>query len=146
LSYTWEYWKNGKVIVHRNSEGQFIKGHRHYPSSWIKPLTKEAREKISKANKGKKPSKETRLKMSKAKLRKKLSEEHKQKLSKSMKGKKNFLDHNHTKIAKEKIRQANLGKEVSTSTRLKLSNIRKKYCAKRKIIRQFIRNTFENIE
>jgi group I intron endonuclease len=57
-------------------------------------LTKETKDKISKANMGKKPSEETRLKLSKTHKGlntwikgRKLTEEHKQKISKSGKGK-----------------------------------------------------------
>ncbi len=62
-----------------------------------------------------KPSKETREKMSKAKKGKPLSEEHKKHLSESHKGSKNVMfGRKHSKKTKEKIRKKIIGKFVGS--------------------------------
>lgn len=82
----------------RDKNGRFIKGNRLGDS-----LSREHKDKISKANTGKKVSEETRKRISKAHKGKKLSEKAKKKLSDFWKGKKKSKTHI------ENIRKAKLG-------------------------------------
>jgi len=71
-------------------------------------FSKESKEKMSEAAKNRKPfSEETREKLSKANLGKKLSEEHKKKIGDSNKGK------SPTEETREKMRKIKLGKPLS---------------------------------
>lgn len=69
-------------MIKRNKQGKFIKGHRGYKSMLGKKHTREARENMSKASKGKK-----KPWISKLFKGRKLTEEHKKNISKAMKGK-----------------------------------------------------------
>jgi len=73
----------------------------------LKPLTEETKQKLSKANKGRKYSKEL-----------------KDKMSKSMKGIKKSKEH------REKLSKANLGKKLTQETKNKMSKARKGICQK----------------
>ena len=48
---TWESWKNGRKIIHRDSKGRFLKDNFSMPLNWIPfghKVKKETRDKISK--------------------------------------------------------------------------------------------------
>jgi len=66
MSWTYEWWNVGKRMVKRNEKGRFVKGHRHLPKQWIDnnrkarigmKFTKERKQHINEALKGKKKSK-----------------------------------------------------------------------------------------
>lgn len=93
------------------------------PNFQGKNHSKETKEKISKANKGKKNwlgkkhTEETKLKMSLAQKGKVFSQEHRRKISESKKGKiAYFKGKHHTEESKEKQRKAKLGKKQSPET------------------------------
>lgn len=98
----------------------------------LPPRSKEDREKIGKAHRGKLVSIETRKKISEAQLGKKLTEEHCKKMSLAFKGRK-FTDEHRSKIGKAhlgfkfseesrmKISKALTGRKVSDETRAKMS-------------------------
>jgi len=101
-------------------------------SHGIRIITKEWREKISKANMGRILSEETRKKMSESKSGEKnhmygkhVSKKTREKISKKRKGKnigKNnpFYGKHHTKESKEKISKTHMGKKRSEETRRKM--------------------------
>ena len=102
-----------------------------------KCLSKETKEKLSKANKGKKLSKETKLKISNGNKGKKLSDEVKLKISNGNKGKK-LSDETKRKMSesakarqpmnettKKKLSMANKGKKLSDAHKQKISNSNK---------------------
>jgi len=84
MSYTFECWPRGKTLVRRNSKGEFIKGHRHFPKEIIEKISKSMMEK--KQFLGHKHTEETKRRMSKTHKGKKFSEEHKRNISKSAVG------------------------------------------------------------
>lgn len=103
-----------------------------------KCLSKETKEKLSKARKGKKLSKETKLKISNGNKGKKLSEETKQKLKLSALNRKPISEETKQKMSesaktkpkmnettKKKISMANKGKKLSDAHKQKISNSNK---------------------
>jgi group I intron endonuclease len=87
---------------------------------------REARQKVSEGNKGKKISEESKRKMSEAKKGKKLSEAHKQKMSEVRKGENNpMFGKKHSEETKQKLFEANKGKKHSDDTKRKMSESRK---------------------
>ena len=84
-----------------------------------KIVSKETRQKLREANKGRKHTKETRQKMSEASTGVILSEETKRKMSESHKGRK------HTEETRQKIREASTGRKLSEETKRKISESHK---------------------
>lgn len=93
---------------------------------------KETRERMSRANSGRKTSEETKLKISRANSGKKHSEESRVKMSEATKGEKNpnfgkkgkgtpMFGKKHSEETKLKISRSGLGKKTSDETRLKIS-------------------------
>ncbi len=110
-------WNKGKTLSeeHKRKDSEALKG---------RIITEEHRNKISEALKGKKKSEEHRKKLQGPK-----SEEHVQKVSKALKEKyatgelfPSFKGKNHTEEAKQKNREAHLGKKANEATRNKMSD------------------------
>lgn len=80
----------------------------------------DTRQKLSEANRGRKPSEETRQKLSEARRGRKFSDEHRQKLSEANRGKR------HTAETRKKISEVQRGKKFSPETRQKLSEARRR--------------------
>ena len=130
MSWTWEHWSIGRVLAHRNSLGQFSKGHRHESPKWKRAVSKalkgrigprkgckvteETKRKLSLAQLGKKHSEETKKKISEANKGRVVSEEHKKKISIALRGKKNRL-----------------GYKCSEKTKIRISIARKKLFKKK---------------
>jgi len=119
-----------KMITHTDNKNgrkkgrysKFLHGH----NTKGKHNSIETRKKISVANKGKIISEETRLKMSKSMTDKHPTQETRKKMSEAHTGNKNhFYGKHHTKITKEKLRQASLGVKFSKEVKEKLSKIAK---------------------
>lgn len=87
--------------------------------SYGRLVSEETREKLSKANTGKKRTQEQKDNISKAKVGKKFTKEHREKLSKAHKGK--ILTEQH----KNSISKAHIGKKASLETKEKLSKSKK---------------------
>jgi hypothetical protein len=111
MSWTWEDWKIGTVIVHRDEKGRFVKGHRHFWPEWVQKISERM---IGNQNsKGCKCSDEKKAKISKAEIGKIFSDEHRNNLRLSHLGKHWHLGKKRqpcNEEQKEKLRKRYLGK------------------------------------
>lgn len=142
MSWTFEEWKNGRFMIHRDENGKFVKGIRHLPKKWKDNVkkshnTKEFR--LQLRNKrlgnsffaGRKHTIKTREKISVSLLGRKLTEEHKRKISKSMKGVK------HSDETKNKIRNTLKGIPLTEDRKNNIS----KACREHWKIHKRVRNS-----